>query len=331
MAYLVDAFRGNGLGGGLVDYTLFVAFFPQLIAGPIVHHREMMPQFARRPQGLDPALFVQGLFLLSLGLFKKVMVADSLAPLVAQAFDGGLQLGLIDAWTGALAYAFQLYFDFSGYTDMAWGAALLVGIRLPQNFNSPYRATSISDFWRRWHMTLGRFLRDYLYIPLGGNRMGQGRTLVNLFVTFLLGGLWHGAAWTFVVWGALHGAAMALERLLNTFTHTLPRPLAIVAVFLFVTVAWVFFRANDFQAAQRVLAGMAGLNGWQWQFQSLHPGNKALAWLGLAAMAVWFLPNSNQLAERVNTDSKWLMATIVLFLLAFWHLGKFSEFIYFQF
>ncbi|WP_313305730.1 MBOAT family O-acyltransferase, partial [Stutzerimonas balearica] len=209
IAYLVDNYRTGETEQSFVNYALFISFFPQLIAGPIVHHKEMMPQFALRTgvQELYRNISL-GLFIFSIGLFKKVILADTFAQWATLGFDEKSTLGFLEAWMTSFSYTFQLYFDFSGYTDMAIGAALLFNIRLPINFNSPYKALTIQDFWRRWHITLSRFLRDYLYIPLGGNRGGQWRTCINLMITFILGGLWHGAGWMFVCWGALHGAAL---------------------------------------------------------------------------------------------------------------------------
>jgi len=207
IAFLVDAYRGNVARYALPHYALFVTYFPHLIAGPILHHKDMIPQFedAKRP---DPHLILCGLIIFGIGLFKKTGLADGIQPLVALAF-GQATPSFDQAWIGALAYTFQLYFDFSGYSDMAIGMSLMFGIFLPLNFDSPYKATSIIEFWRRWHMTLSQFLRDYLYIPLGGNRRGRVLRYLNLMITMLLGGLWHGAAWTFVAWGALHGPISA--------------------------------------------------------------------------------------------------------------------------
>src|SRR5437763_2683355 len=211
IAFLVDAYRGNVARYALPHYALFVSYFPHLIAGPILHHRDMTPQFeraeAKRP---DPHLILCGVIIFAIGLFKKTCLADGIQPLVALAF--GPNAPTFDqVWIGVLAYTFQLDFDFSGYSDMAIGISLMFGIFLPLNFNSPYKATSIIDFWRRWHMTLSQFLRDYLYIPLGGNRRGRILRYVNLMITMLLGGLWHGAAWTFVAWGALHGVYLCIN------------------------------------------------------------------------------------------------------------------------
>ncbi|WP_249780620.1 MBOAT family O-acyltransferase [Bradyrhizobium sp. dw_78] len=215
IAFLVDCYRDQTNEYNPLHYGLFVSFFPHLIAGPILHHKEMMPQFAR-PETyiLNSASLLTGLCWFAVGLFKKVVLADGIEPhasAVFSAIDHGQILNFVEAWLGALAYALQLYFDFSGYSDMAIGLALMFGVVFPVNFNSPYKAVSLIDFWRRWHMTLSRFLRDYLYIPLGGNRLGPLRRYLNLFVTMLLGGIWHGAAWTFVAWGALHGLGLLVN------------------------------------------------------------------------------------------------------------------------
>ena len=275
IAYLVDAYQGITREYRFSHYALFVTFFPQLIAGPIVHHSEMLPQFMRaenlRPRARNLAI---GSSIFAIGLFKKAVLADGIAVYATPVFDAaaaGDTLTFFEAWGGALAYTLQLYFDFSGYSDMAIGAARMFGIRLPLNFHSPYKATNIVEFWRRWHMTLSRFLRDYLYIPLGGNRSGRVRRYINLMVTMLLGGLWHGAGWTFVAWGALHGAYLVINhawmRLRRTVGGVLLRPSAVgrfggwLVTFLAVVVGWVFFRATDFDAAVAMLRGMAGLNG----------------------------------------------------------------------
>ena len=277
IAYLVDAYRGAVRGEGFVNYALFVTFFPQLIAGPIVHHSETIPQFARRETyraNLDNLSL--GISIFVIGLAKKVVLADGIATYATPVFaaaQAGADPTLFEAWGGALAYTFQLYFDFAGYSDMAIGLGLMFNIRLPINFDSPYKAVNIVDFWRRWHITLSRFLRDYLYIPLGGSRLGPSRRYTNLMITMLLGGLWHGAAWTFVIWGGLHGVYLVINHawhgLRRRLGHDLSRStwLGRVAArsitFLAVVVAWVYFRAEDFDAANRILAGMLGLNGVQ--------------------------------------------------------------------
>lgn len=272
IAYLVDVRQGRSDRYSLVNYALFVSFFPQLIAGPIVHHREMMPQFftGRGPRARDVAL---GLTVFIAGLFKKVVLADNLAPFASPVFavaDLGGDVASVEAWGAALAYTFQIYFDFSGYSDMAIGLALLFGIRLPINFNSPYKAGSIIEFWRRWHMTLSQFLRDYLYIPLGGNRKGPARRHVNLFATMLLGGLWHGAGWGFVIWGALHGSYLIVNHMLRGLTSGVPPGVArhVLGVagwaltFVAVVFAWVFFRATTLDGALEIAGAMLGIGGF---------------------------------------------------------------------
>ncbi|MCT7525245.1 MBOAT family protein, partial [Aliarcobacter cryaerophilus] len=241
----------------LVNYMLFVTYFPHLLAGPILHHKEMMPQFASKYNWVKNYRNIAlGLFIFSIGLFKKVVIADTFAPWATAGFDTATTLNLIEAWATSLSYTFQLYFDFSGYTDMAIGISLMFNIKLPINFNSPYKALSIQDFWRRWHMTLSRFLRDYLYIPLGGNRKGNIRTYVNLITTFLLGGLWHGAGWTFIIWGLLHGIALAIHRFWQSLGFRMNKILAWFITFNFINITWIFFRAKDFESAMKVLGSM---------------------------------------------------------------------------
>src|SRR4030081_1504621 len=241
IAFLVDAYRGKVARYRLPDYVLFVTYFPHLIAGPILHHKDMIPQFeraaAKRP---DAHMILCGLIIFAIGLFKKTCLADGIQPLVTLAF-GPNAPSFDQAWIGALAYTFQLYFDFSGYSDMAIGISLMFGIFLPLNFNSPYKAMSIIDFWRRWHMTLSQFLRDYLYIPLGGNRRGRILRYANLMITMVLGGLWHGAAWTFGAWGALHGAVLCINHAWNNYGPAVAPRLARVGEVLavFITIFFV--------------------------------------------------------------------------------------------
>ena len=275
IAYLVDAYRGICQEYRFSHYALFVTFFPQLIAGPIVHHKEMLPQFMRqntlKPQLENVAI---GLSIFFFGLFKKAVLADGVANYSTPVFDAaatGETLSFFVAWGGALAYTMQLYFDFSGYSDMAIGGSRLFGIRLPLNFHSPYKATSIVEFWRRWHMTLSRFLRDYLYITLGGSRRGKARRYFNLMITMFLGGLWHGAGWTFIIWGGLHGFYLVANHAWHWVRQMLRRSdtpssrtgklAAWLITFVAVVVGWVFFRASDFHSAIAILEGMFGFNG----------------------------------------------------------------------
>jgi alginate O-acetyltransferase complex protein AlgI len=278
IAYLVDVMRGARVERDIVSYTLFVSFFPHLIAGPLVHHAEMIPQFKRGRSGRSAVLAARGLAIFAAGLFKKVVIADNLAQFVSPVFahlDAGGSVTTPWAWLATLAYTFQIYFDFSGYSDMAVGLALLFGIRLPVNFRSPYKAASIIEFWRRWHITLSRFLRDYLYIPLGGNRLGEQRRYLNLMVTMLLGGLWHGAGWNFFVWGGLHGLYICANHLwqvwrgtrtnLSTAEGTAKRfsiafttGFSWAITFFAVVMAWVFFRARTAGGALQMLGGLFG-------------------------------------------------------------------------
>ncbi len=262
IAYLVDRSKKDAEEYDFLNYCLFVSFFPQLIAGPIVHHQEMMPQFHRlRNRIFSSPNAALGLFFFSLGFFKKVWIADQFSSWASKGFASETALTLFDAWGTSLSYTFQLYFDFSGYTDMAIGSALFFNIVLPVNFNSPYQATSIQDFWRRWHMTLSRWLRDYLYIPLGGNRKGELRTSIYLLITFLLAGLWHGAGWTFVAWGGLHGAALISHRFWKKNGLRMPAVFGWLLTFLFVNATWVIFRATNLQQGVHILKGMVGMNG----------------------------------------------------------------------
>ena len=257
MSYVIDIYRGDiKPQKSYLEYLSFVAFFPHLVAGPIVRPRDLLPQLAGPPRfSVDEAS--EGLFLIALGLVKKVAIGDYLAlNLVDRVFDAPLQYSSIECYAAVLGYAVQIYCDFSGYTDIAIGSALLLGVRFPLNFNAPYKAHDVIDFWRRWHISLSTWLRDYLYIPLGGNRKGPKRTYLNLMITMLLGGLWHGASWTFVVWGGLHGGALALTR---WWIAKMPigfepspwrRVVGTVVTFHFVCAAWIFFRARDFDHAQ---------------------------------------------------------------------------------
>ncbi len=243
IAYLADTYRGAVKTITLLDYSLFVTFFPYLLSGPIVRHREIMPQIEETGQNrrINYRNLSLGLFLLSIGLVKKVFVADQFAAWATAAFDAPVSLNFLYAWAVSLSYTFQIYFDFSGYTDMAIGAGLMFNIRIPINFNSPYKALDIQDFWRRWHITLSRFLRDYIYIPLGGNRVREGRILSNLMITFLIGGIWHGAGWTFVFWGFLHGLATVVHRLWKKAQYQTPQSRCVVFSHHFVNMAWSFF------------------------------------------------------------------------------------------
>lgn len=283
IVYLIDSYRGETSQYDLLNYSLFVTFFPHLIAGPIVQHSQIMPQFSSRWTWLPrESHLVKGLFLFSIGLFKKLVIADTFAIWADAGFDGKQALDFYSAWGASLSYTFQLYFDFSGYCDMAVGISLLFNIWLPINFNSPYKSLNIQEFWRRWHITLSHFLRDYVYIPLGGNRHGEWRTHANLVITFALGGLWHGASWMFVIWGLLHGLALVVHRLWQASGWRMPRWLAWTITFLFVNGAWVFFRAKDGDSARRIFSGMGDISTLGWIPVTRLPAD-TLAWAGWLA------------------------------------------------
>ena len=275
ITYLVDAYKGITKDHDFTHYCLFVTFFPQLIAGPIVHHKEMLPQFIKRENfGIRTENLAIGLTIFTIGLFKKVVIADSMATYATPVFDAaeqGITLSLLEAWGGALAYSLQLYFDFSGYSDMAIGLARMFNITLPINFFSPYKAHNIIDFWRRWHITLSTFLRDYVYIPLGGNRKGALRQRSNLLITMLLGGLWHGAGWTFILWGGLHGILLTINhgwltlkrRVVgeNSFQNRFTIGVARTITLLIIIASWVLFRAETLEGATTLYQSMLGQHG----------------------------------------------------------------------
>lgn len=311
VAFLMDVYQGKIRRSPFADYCLFVTFFPQLIAGPIVHYRELAPQFLQKNAlRIRLSNFSVGFSMFVMGLFKKVLVADSLAPianvLFQQAADGRVPT-MADAWVGALAYALQLYFDFSGYSDMAIGLARMFGIQLPQNFHSPYKSASIVEFWRRWHITLSNFLRDYVYIPLGGNRCGKMRVFSNLVVTMFIGGLWHGAGWTFVLWGLLHGAFLAVNHAWQKMPASkwgrgwLKGP-AWVLTFVCVLVAWVFFRATSIADAGRVLTGM--FHAKKTALKLFESGDAALV-VGVL-LAALVLPNTQQIFGAFRPALGWV-------------------------
>ncbi|NBD23821.1 MBOAT family O-acyltransferase [Paenibacillus glycinis] len=328
IAYLVDAYKGKASEYNIVSYMLFVTFYPHLIAGPILHHSEMMPQFDRlRNKVWQWGNVSKGVYIFCIGLFKKVVIADTFATAANDGFASATHF--FASWTASLSYTFQLYYDFSGYTDMAIGAALIFNIKLPQNFNSPYKALSIQDFWRRWHMTLSRFLRDYIYIPLGGNRRGEAVMLRNLVITFLLGGLWHGAGWTFLFWGLLHGVGQVVHRFWGKLGRPLPRWLAWFVTFMFINVTWVFFRADSWGQAARILKGMAGLQGVSLvDLKTLAP---TILLLALFLPIVLAFSNSSQLNDAFRPTWRSAVAVAALFVFSLLYFNRISEFLYFNF
>jgi len=331
IAFLVDTYKGIAREYNWIHYILFVTYFPHLIAGPVLHHKEMMPQFAlASTYRFNPENLSVGITIFIIGLFKKVILADGLAAFADPVFAApasGLELNFIDAWGGALSYSLQLYFDFSGYSDMAIGLSRMFGVILPLNFHSPYKSSNMIEFWRRWHITLSHFLRDYLYIPLGGNRKGKIRRYVNLMITMLLGGLWHGSAWTFVIWGGMHGVYLIINYAWQGLRTRIGLPpnertagpmhaLAVLLTFISVVMAWVVFRSDNFPTAIAILRAMVGMNGFAFpatwlaetgafgQWLSSHgidfsAGSSlisdSITWICASLFIVWFAPNTQQI------------------------------------
>lgn len=356
IAYIIDTAKGGPVERSLPRFSLFMSFFPHMVAGPILRPHEFLPQFQSPPsERRTPLVFSQGVTLFALGLFKKVCIADVVAGYANDAFSAANStLTVADAWSGALAYTMQIYFDFSGYSDMAIGLALMLGIRLPINFDSPYKSRNIIEFWRCWHMTLSRFLRDYLYIPLGGNRKGEVNRYVNLLVTMTLGGLWHGASWTFVVWGAIHGGCLCINHLWRTYVsrsddegNLFKQIAGTILTFLVVMIAWVFFRASSVEQALSMLGTMSGLAGAPLgPLSGPQPKTEIQILLGCLAI-VWLFPNSQTIAGYGGLDSKatvtrgrwftwqpsaaWGVFVAVILTISVLNMSRVSEFIYFHF
>lgn len=335
IAYLVDLSRGLCQRASLVRHQLLVSFFPHHIAGPITHPRSFLPQL----DDVRPSwpLAATGLFIFAFGLAKKVVLADPLGRYVDPGFADPASLSTISAWATTIAYTLQLYLDFSGYSDMAVGLALLFGIRLPWNFDSPYKATSIADFWRRWHITLSDFLKHYVYIPLGGSRRGRTRTLVNVLLTMILGGLWHGAGWTFVLWSLLHGLALAANHAWRwtgiNVTRSVALPLGWLVTMIIVTLGWILFRARSLADAGVILERLVGINAQphHWSSNAIH---RVLPFIAVASALVLLAPNTRQLADRFRPTPLWIAFGAAAMILAMLHVLanlKPPEFLYFDF
>jgi alginate O-acetyltransferase complex protein AlgI len=352
IAYLVDSYRRKPECEGFLNYAVFVTFFPQLIAGPIVRSSEMMPQYNNiRNKVINYKNISVGLFVFSIGLFKKVVLADTFSKFAKNGFDTGRILNLFEAWVTSLSYTFQLYFDFSGYADMAIGAAFLFNIKLPINFNSPYKALSIQEFWRRWHITLSTFLRDYIYIPLGGSRGSSFRTYNNLLATFIVAGIWHGVGWTFVFWGFLHGVALVINRIWRLTHIKLPVVVAWLVTFNFVNIAWIFFRANEWNTAVKILTSMFSLEYVYFPriFESklyflseygvsfggflavIEGGYPSAFWFFFSFILIFCFENTMELGVFLKLNFKKLLVSAGAFFLAITSLHKATEFLYFNF
>lgn len=351
IAFLVDTYKGKIDECNFKKYLLFITFFPQLIAGPIVHHGEIIPQYENKLNKIiNYENLLRGIILFSIGLFKKVFIADNLSVIVAQGFDGGITLNIIEAWITSLSYTLQLYFDFCGYTDMAIGIALMFNINLPNNFNSPYKSLNIQDFWRRWHMTLSRFLRDYIYIPLGGNKNGYSIQIFSVIVTFLIGGIWHGAGWNFIIWGILHGCSLSLYLIWNKFDLRLNSVISWFLTFNFLNITWVIFRSKTLEDALNILKSMMGLNyivlpeyfkkfifniesesfRFGNVFETLNTDKFIIMKILILLITVLHFKNSN-IFQKCHIQKRHIILASGLFILSILHMHTISEFLYYNF
>jgi alginate O-acetyltransferase complex protein AlgI len=334
MSYAIDVYRGHAKAiPSILDYMCYVAMFPQLVAGPIVRFQDVADQFVTRTHTLEK--FARGVTFFTFGLAKKILLANPCGKIADTVFDAGAA-STLDAWYGVTAYAFQIYFDFSAYSDMAIGIGLMLGWVFAKNFDSPYISQSITEFWRRWHLSLSTWLRDNLYIPLGGNRLGEVRTYINLGITMLLGGLWHGASWNFVIWGAIHGGMLAFERTQgkDSIYARLPVPFKTAITFVIVLFAWVFFRASDLTSSMNYCKTMLG-------FGPTQSGSDLLAGLiyqpyfllsfAIAAVVVWGCPQTWDFTRKLAWPKAVFAAFILLLALALMETQAFNPFIYFQF
>lgn len=339
LSYLIDVYKGETKDYSLLNFSLFVTFFPQLIAGPIVLHSEIMPQFDdKEKQRLNWDNIASGIFMFSIGFFKKLVVADSFAVWATNGFDSTASLTFYQGWFVSLAYTMQIYFDFSGYSDMAVGIGKIFNIDLPANFLSPYKSTSISEFWRRWHITLGRALSTYVYKPLGGNRKGRVKTYINLLLTFLVSGLWHGAAWTFVFWGLLHGIASVIDRLFRDNNWKINKYVSWFLTFMFVNCAWVFFRAATFERAFEILKAMFSIpSGGAFNMAGIIT-NGSIIIIGLvyillviSLVVTLSFKNTYELAETFDYTTINTVYVVILMMIGISFMPRISPFIYFNF
>lgn len=353
IAYLVDSYKKITLEYNLSSYSLFVSFFPQLIAGPIVHHKEMLPQFFDKKNiNVNHVNIKKGLVLFTIGLFKKAVIADSFISIVSNGFDKNVALDFFEAWASTLSYTLQLYFDFSGYCDMAIGSAILFNIMIPENFNSPYKSKNIQEFWRNWHITLGKWLRDYIYIPLGGNKCSQYKKSFNLIVTFLIGGIWHGAGWNFLLWGAFHGIALVIHSAFKKLKIKVNQLLSISLTFVFVHFAWVFFRSENFERSIEIIKSMIGFNGcmlpksidkvlgtltnpnlkpFLFNIRGDLSSREIMGSIFIGLVIVFFCPNSKDLSNKVKSNIMTAIITGALLAISTLFISRRSEFLYFQF
>ncbi len=339
LSYLIDAYKGETKDYNLLNFSLFVTFFPQLIAGPIVLHGEIMPQFDdEEKQKINWDNIATGIFIFSIGFFKKLVIADTFAVWATNGFDSTASLTFYQGWFISLAYTMQIYFDFSGYSDMAVGIGKIFNIDLPANFLSPYKSTSISEFWRRWHITLGRALSTYVYKPLGGNRKGKVRTYINLLATFLVSGLWHGSAWTFVFWGLLHGVASVIDRLFRDNNWKVNKYLSWLLTFTFVNCAWVFFRSTSFERAFEILRAMFSIPYGEVFNMAGIITSGSIVIIGLiyllligSLVIIFKAKNTYEIADTFEYTSMNAAYVVILMILGISFMPRISPFIYFNF
>lgn len=340
LSFVVDSYKKKSLKYDFLSYCLFVTFFPQLIAGPIVFPTEMLPQFEdKKNKVVNYENLNRGLYLFSIGLAKKVLIADSIAPFADTGFDKMASLTFMEAWLTSISYTMQLYFDFSGYCDMAMGIALMFNIVLPLNFNSPYKSINIQDFWKKWHITLGRFLTSYLYIPLGGNRNGEIKTLRNLLVVFLASGIWHGAGWNFIIWGGLHGTSILIHRLWKKIGLRMPKIVGWGITMFLINIFWIFFRATSVDRAIKVIKGMLDLKSFE-KFLTLpyreltnsYLGNKlSLAFLFIGILLALFSKNSIIKNKNVRFNISYFFEQIIYLGCSMLLINRVATFLYFNF
>ena len=334
MSYIIDVYRGDAKAmRNFIDFSCFVSMFPHLVAGPILKFSYLAEQLENRTLTLDK--FARGAAFFMLGMAKKVLIANPCGKIADIAFGAG-SLHSLDAWFGVLGYSFQIYFDFSGYSDMAIGLGLMLGFVFARNFDNPYHSQSITEFWRRWHISLSTWLREYLYIPLGGNRLGKVRTYINLALTMLLGGLWHGASWNFVIWGGIHGGALAFERSLGKKSpyQIFPKIFRIIITFMIVLIGWVFFRAATLHSAGQYLSSMFGM-------QQLQSGAGLiggilfkpyfLLWFAIAGIATWWLPDTWEYTQKLNWGKALICVALFALALVILRTQEYNPFIYFIF
>ena len=342
LSFVIDSYYRKNLRYDFLSYSLFVTFFPQLIAGPIVLPTEMLPQFeSEENKKINWANMNRGLYIFSIGLAKKVIIADSIASFANAGFDMMESLNFVEAWLTSISYTLQLYFDFSGYCDMAIGIGLMFNILLPINFNSPYKSTNIQEFWQKWHMTLGRFLANYLYIPLGGNRKGEKRTLLNLLIVFLVSGIWHGAGWNFIIWGMLHGICILIHRVWKNSKRKMNKFIGWLITMNLVNIFWVFFRAKDLASAFKVIKGMFNISSLMninlisvefLRFSSGYLGNFINGViLTVVSIIILFNKNSYKKLNDFKLGIFFLIEQFFYFSVSLLLVNRVQEFLYFNF